>query len=332
MTDAPQVSVIIVNYDRWTLLQECLLALGAQTYRDMEIIVVDNGSSDNSAEHVKRFFPQTKAIVLERNVGFCEGNNHGIAIARGEFIALLNNDAAPDPRWLEELVKAARDHPEASFFASRVLRYDAPTLLDSAGDGIALAGTAYRRGHRQPASQYAREEFVFGASGSAAFYRRRLLQEVGLFDEDFFAVYEDADLSFRAQLAGYRCLYVPTAIVYHRGSGTIGTYSDFYVYQTQRNVEFFFLKNMPSPLCFLLLPHHLLYDLLGLLFFVLLERRGGAFLRAKRDAVRHLPRMLDKRLAIQAKRSMSVRYLLSLMERDWLFRTAREKLGQENSR
>lgn len=320
-----RVSVIVVNYNRWDLLCACLNGLAAQTCNDLEVIVVDNGSTDGSPVQVARAFPRVRLIALERNTGFCEANNRGIAATRSEFIALLNNDAVPEPRWLEELIRAADAHPECGFFASRVLCQDNPALLDSAGDGIAITGAAYRRGHLQPSTRFTRPEYVFGASGSAAFYRRSMLQEIGSFDEDFFAVYEDADLSCRAQLAGYKCWYVPTAIVHHRGSSTIGRYTDLYVYQTQRNVEFFFLKNMPAPLVYVLFLNHLIYNFLGLFYFGLIHRRGGTFLRAKVDAIQCLSRMREKRRLIQSKRRISISYFMSLLQGDWIRRTLAEK-------
>lgn len=324
----PQVSVVVVNYNRWNLLNACLDGLAAQTWRDAEVIVVDNGSTDGSPENIRRAFPEVRLIALDRNTGFCEGNNRGIESARGEFVALLNNDAVPDRRWLEELIGAAELHPECGFFASRVLRQDNSELLDSAGDGITMAGTTYRRGHLQPASRYVRAEEIFGASGSAAFYRRAMLDAIGLFDEDFFAVYEDADLSFRAQLAGYKCLYVPTATAYHKGSSTIGRFTAFYVYQTQRNVEYFFLKNVPAALIFLLFPFHLFYNLLSFIFFAFVARQSAAFLRAKRDVLRDLRQILAKRKIIQAQRRAPVTRLLALLELNWLGRIAVEKMKQ----
>ncbi|MCL4487665.1 MAG: glycosyltransferase family 2 protein [Chloroflexi bacterium] len=320
------MSVVIVSYNRRQLLEECLRGLDAQTWKDFEIIVVDNGSDDGSAEHIRRYFQKVRLIPLERNAGFCEANNRGIKTACGELILLLNNDAVPDGQWLGELVRAAEEHPDAGFFASRVIFYDSKGVMDSAGDGLAFTGTAFRRGHYQPDSGYREARFVFGASGSAAGYRRAVLKEIGVFDQDLFAVYEDVDLSFRAQLAGFKCLYVPSAIVRHRGSRTVGKYSEFYVYQTQRNVEIFFLKDMPTLMLLLLLPSHLFYNLAGLLYFTLVKRRGRAFLKAKIDALRQLGSTLRKRSQIQAGRRVSILYLFSLMEHGWLRRTAREKL------
>ncbi len=322
----PRVSVVIVSFNHCDLLRQVVESLRLQTLKDFETIVVDNGSYDGSADFVAANFPDVHLVRLTTNTGFTGGNNRGIAAARGEFIALLNNDASPDPRWLEELVSVLDAHPQVGFCASRVLLQSDPRLLDAAGDGLTFAATAFRRGHGLPAANYERQQRVFGASGSAAFYRRAVLDIVGPFDESFFAVYEDVDLSFRAQLAGFPCLYVPTAIVYHRGSGTIGHYTDLYVYQTQRNVEYFIIQDLPAPLLLLLLPGHFLYNMLGFFYFALFKRRGRAFLHAKWDVFRALPRLLSSRRRVQSTRRVSIGYLVSLLERGWISRTAREKL------
>lgn len=324
---APRVSVVIVSFNHRDLLAAVLECLRRQTFRDFETIVVDNGSGDGSADFVAAHFPEVELERLSTNTGFTGGNNCGIAAARGEYVAFLNNDAEPEPEWLAELVAALDSHPEAGSCASRVVLYSDPHLLDAAGDGLTFAGTAFRRGHRLAAADYSRTEFVFGASGSAALYRRDVLDAVGSFDDAFFAVYEDVDLALRAQLAGWRCLYVPAAAVHHRGSGTIGRYTDFYVYQTQRNVEYVLVKDMPLPLLLLVLPGHVLYNLFGFLYFTLVRRRGRAFVRAKWDALRTLPRLLRQRSRVQSTRRVSTRYLLSLIERGWISRTAREKLA-----
>jgi hypothetical protein len=325
--EAPYVSVIIVNFNAKEFLEEALLSLRSQTFRDFEIIVVDNGSVDGSPQLVSSTFPQVRLISLAENTGFARGNNLGIQVARGELIALLNNDAVPDRHWLEQLIGAAERHPAAGFFASRVVLYSQPQLLDSAGDGLSAAGTVFRRGHLRKTAEYATEEYVFGAQGCAACYRRTMLQDIGLFDEDFFCVYEDADLSFRAQWAGYKCVYVPSAIVRHRGGSTIGRFSPMYVYQSHRNVEYLFFKDMPISLLVLTLPTHVLYNLLAFVFFT---RRGQGlvFLRSKRDALRAFPRLWMKRRQLQKGRRVPLSYIRSQFAHDWVSRIIYEKLGR----
>ncbi len=321
----PRISVIIVNFNGRLLLGEALEGLRHQSFRDFEIIIVDNGSSDGSAEFIAREFPHARLIALDRNTGFAGGNNVAISCARGEFIALLNSDAVPEPDWLNELVAAAQRHPDASFFASQVELFYEPGLLDSAGDGISTAGTVFRRGHRRRPVNYAQEEYVFGAQACAAFYRRSAFDQIGLFDEDFFCVYEDADWSVRAQLAGLKCVYVPVARVRHRGGSTLGRFSAAYVYYGQRNVEYLFLKDMPTTLLVRAFAAHLVYGFMAFVFFAS-RGQGLAFLRAKRDALGALSSLLAKRRAIQASRAVSLSVLQAQLHQDWLPRVLREKI------
>jgi len=322
---SPQVSVIIVNYNHKDYLAEALAGLQKQTFADFEIIVVDNASTDGSVEFVQSLLPKVRLIALDENTGFAKGNNIGIRNARGKSIALLNNDAVPDPTWLDELVAAAQRHPDAAFFASQIELYYEPGLLDSAGDSMSAAGTIFRGGHRERIADYMEERFVFGAQACAAFYRREFFDRVGHFDEDYFCVYEDADLSYRAQLRGCRCVYVPRARVRHRGGSTIGRFSSRYVYQSHRNVEYVFVKNFPTSLFWRTFPAHLLYDWMAFVFFAS-KGQGWVFLRAKWDALRAIPRLLAKRKKIQATRQITTEYLKSQLHQDWVPRVLREKI------
>jgi GT2 family glycosyltransferase len=326
----PIVSVIIVTLNGKALLAESLAALCAQTLTDFEIIVVDNGSTDGSSEWLAENFPQARLVRSNVNTGFAKGNNLGMRVARGEFIALLNNDAVPEPTWLAELVGALRRHPEAGFAASRVVLHANPNVLESAGDSIAGSGSIFRRGYRCALHQFDQEEFVFGAQACAAIYRRAMLDEIGLFDEDFFLVYEDADLSFRAQLRGFKCIYVPSAIVRHHGEATIGAFSSLYVYQNQRNVEFVFVKNMPMPLFWRVLPGHLLYNLMGFGFYIL-RKQGFQFIRAKFDALRALPALVRKRRQVQCENQVDTAYIESHLARGWVKRILHEKTRHDQS-
>jgi len=322
---SPIVSVIVANWNGKELLAACLHSLYQQTFKDFEIIVVDNGSTDGSVELVRKQFSKARVIALEKNLGFCAANNLGIRQARGKYIALLNNDAELTPRWLEELVKALDANPGIGFCASKILLYDQPHLADTCGDYYSRDGLGGKRGHLQEKSLYNEQGEVFGACAGAAIYRRELLEELGGFDEDFFLAHEDTDLSFRVQLRGYRCLYVPTAIVYHRLSSTIGADSDTYIYYGHRNAEYVYIKNMPGSLLWRSLPSHLLLNL-ALFFFYLRRGKARPFVRAKLDALKALPRLLRKRRTIQRQRSVPVEYIASLLEESWLRQAARKKL------
>ncbi len=305
-------------------MKKCLETLRRQIFKDFETIVVDNGSMDGSAQLVQEQFPEVLLIQLDRNVGFSAANNIGVQHARGKYIALLNNDTEVDPHWLEELVKALESRPDIDFCASKMLVYDRRELADACGDFYSIDGTGGKLGRLQLTVLYNEPQEVFGACAGAAIYRRELLEELGGFDEDFFLAHEDTDLSFRAQLRGHRCLYVPTAIVYHHVSATIGVDSDTYIYYGHRNAEYVYIKNMPGPLLWRSLPSHLLLNVALFLFYM---RRGqaGPFLRAKWDALKALPSLLRKRWEIQRRRSVSVKYIAGLLQESWLRQALRKR-------
>lgn len=323
--DPPCVSVIVVNWNGKELLTPCLQALRQQRFRDFEIIIVDNGSTDGSVEFVRAGFTEARVIALDENLGFSAANNIGIGHARGKYIALLNSDTEVEPRWLEELVNALDAQPEIGFCASKMLLWKTREIADTCGDFYTVEGIAGKIGHLEHAAQYDHPREVFGACAGAAIYRKSMLDDIGLLDEDFFLAHEDTDLSFRAQLMGYKCLYVPTAIVYHHLSATIGADSDTYIYYGHRNNEYVYIKNMPVRLLLKYWPWHLLFNVLLLLFFY---PRGKAlpFLKAKGAALRGFPRMLKKRWHIQKACRVSTRDIERTLIRGWLFNALRRKL------
>ncbi len=209
VSHALTAAVVIVNWNGAEHLDECLTALRLQTLNtETEIIVIDNGSTDGSIEVLDRYGESVRVIRNPTNVGFAAGCNQGIAVARAEFIALLNNDAVVEPTWLEELVKAMRRAPDIGSCTSKVLWYYDHNVFDNAGHVVYADGLTRGRGRLQHDSgQFEREEDVFAFSGCAALLRRSMLEDIGLFDEEFFAYCEDADLAFRARLRGWRSLY-----------------------------------------------------------------------------------------------------------------------------
>lgn len=317
----PMMSVVIPNWNGWQHLEECLTALRMQTYQDFEIIVVDNGSSDGSVAEVRTHFPEVRLVCLADNQGFAAGCNAGIAAAQGEFVALLNNDTRVDPGWLAALQRASRQSGHAEhlydMWASRVVLADHPELLDSAGDGLTRAGIPFKRGHLQPAQAYTTPQEVFGPSGSAAVYRKRLLDRLGGFDPDFFLIHEDVDLAWRARLLGARCWYVADAIVQHKVNASLGYLSWRYVYYGQRNLEYVFIKNMPFALLLRSLPSHILFNLLAWGYFVW-HGHGRHFLQAKIAVARSLPSLWQKRRTVQKHRRVTTADFLQGIERRWL--------------
>jgi GT2 family glycosyltransferase len=307
------VSLIIPNWNGEKFLKGCLEAVRRQTLRNFEVFVVDNASSDSSRDKVREFFPEAQVIALAHNFGFAGAANAGMARAKGEFIALLNNDAIPEDRWLEELLSGIRADPGIGFCASKILQVQCKKRIDAAGDAYAAFGAAFPRGLNRRADEFNRPGFVFGACAAAALYRRSMLARIGGFDEDLFFAYEDVDLSFRAQLAGYKCLYIPTAVVYHFRGGTAGKNNEFTRFQGQRNLETVFFKNMPSGLLVKYFPLHMLYILMAF-FYNLIKGGGGWFLRSKWEFLREIRVTFHKRKVIQRSRRVSLRYLEEIFD------------------
>jgi GT2 family glycosyltransferase len=315
----PEISVIVLNWNGKHFLETCLLSLRRQTFRDFEVIVVDNGSEDGSAEYVLDQFPEVRLLRLERNVGFCSGNLAGYERATGELIVLLNNDTEADPYWLEEIRRASEDFSEAGSFASKMLFYDDRQRIDNCGFALTTSGVTIDLGRNQKdGEKWAEPRKVFGACGGAAAYRRSMLEKIGFLDAEFFMTYEDVDMSFRAQLFGYECVFVPGAVVYHRYRATMKNYPARQVFFSQRNIEFVYMKNMPLGLMLRFLPLRFVYELGGAVYF-LKQGAGRAYLKAKVDALRRLPSFLPKRQMIQAKRVLNNDELRSVMlQKTWL--------------
>lgn len=316
MTTAFDATVIIINYNSGPYLVRCLNALSAQTLRPCQVVLVDNASTDGSADQLPDQSPWLQIIRCAENRGFAAANNLAVAHSRPtEWLALLNPDAFPASDWLATLQQATQDYPEYAVFGSRLLNSADPGRLDGAGDCYHASGLAWRRGHGDPATGYGmRVEEIFSPCAAAAVYRRQVFLEADGFDERFFCYMEDVDLGFRIRLLGYRCLYVPAAVVHHIGSGTSGTRSEFATYHGHRNLVWTYFKNMPSPWFWLYLPMHVVLNVFSILW---LGRRGQGriALRAKIDAVRELPRVWRQRQQIQARRQADDRELLRTMTR-----------------
>lgn len=307
-----KVSIVVVNWNGRGFLEDCLGCLSAQSYPDREIILVDNHSMDSSVSFVREKFAAVKIIELQDNRGFTGGNLVGLEAAGGDFIALVNNDTRVEERWLENLVRPMIEDEKVGICASKLI-IDGTNKIDSAGDGITSAGVGFKRGLWKDDSQYVQQEPVFGACAAAALYRRKMLQEIEFFDDNFFLNDEDTDLNFRAQLFGWRCIYVPTAVVYHKVNGSIGRLSDVAVYYHTRNLEFTWIKNLPTGLMLRFAHHKVIQEIGALCYLCVRHRKWHAYFRAKRDVVRMLPLMWKKRKEIQANKRVSNFYLKSVM-------------------
>ncbi len=316
---SPLVSVVVVNHNRAEMLRRCIHSLLSQSWRQLEIVVVDNGSSDESLSVVRGFSDARVRLLPQKgNLGFAGGANAGIRAAAGEMIALLNNDAVAETDWLARLVEAMLAHPQVGMCASKILLSDT-ALIDKAGHLIYWDGQNRGRGAGEPdRGQYERVQEILFPDGCAALYRASLLRQVEGFDEDFFAYGDDADLGLRARWRGWSCLYVPGAVVHHHLSSTTGAYSSRKVYWVERNRMWVAVKNFPLPLL-LLNPFFTLYRW-GWNFAAAVTGRGapGNFrreaawrgavattFRSLRDGLTGVPSMWRKRRALRASRELS---------------------------
>lgn len=313
----PTASIVIPSWNGLKFLKLSLPSLAKQTFKDSEIIVVDNGSDDGSGDYVRRHWPKVKLLEFKEALGFAGAINRGIEVAAGRYVVLLNNDLELDPAWLAEMVDAAKRHPKAGSIAGKMMEYDRRDHIDEVGNITSWYGVVLPRGRgERDTGQYDTEEPVFAACAGAALYRRQALEQVGLLDEDFFAYLEDTDWGFRAQLMGWECWYTPKAKLYHVIAGSNRRISGFFQYQSTRNANWFVIKNFPAAALFRHAPR-LAFAQAKTLLGAIRGRWFGTYLRASGAALWKLPKMLVKRRRIQRQRKVSMAYLNTVITNRW---------------
>lgn len=273
-----EVTVIIPNYRGEKFIGDCLKSLEAQSYKDFDVIMVDNDSGDGSIDLVKRDFPWVEIISLEDNFGFSRAVNEGIKKSDTPFVLLLNNDTKAERSFVEKMLSAIKRDERIFSASAKMLQMMAPDKIDGAGDLYSVFGWAFARGKDRSASRYTKRCDIFASCGGAAIYRRSILDEIGWFDEFHFAYLEDIDIGYRARIMGYRNVYEPEAVVYHYGSGVSGSrYNDFKVRLSARNNMYIIMKNMPWPQILLNLPFLIFGFGVKALFFIC-KGHGRAYL------------------------------------------------------
>lgn len=316
-----RVAVVVLNYKGINDTVACLASLAQQTYKDFSVIVIENGSNDGSAEQLKQLESQygekLTIIYNAKNLGFTGGVNTGIRWALKHdylYIALFNNDAIAKPTWLEKLVDAT-ENKEVGMVTSLLLHEHGDTI-DSSGDWYSKWGLPFPRNRGDLAAKAPESQFVFGATGGATLYAAKMFRDIGLFDEDLFAYYEDTDICFRAQLAGWKIFYEKSAVAYHKqGATSKKMASGFTVYQTFKNLPFVFIRNVPFRFLFPI----------GIRFFTaywlmlgkaILREQGVSALKGAFVSLLYLPKKLVERHSIQHKKKVSNDYIKSLIWND----------------
>ncbi len=299
------ISIIIVNYNSGYRLQKCIAALAAQSYRNFEVIIVDNNSTDSSLEIELPDDVDVKIIKMPDNVGFAAANNLASKQASGEWLALLNPDAYAQPDWLKEFMAGVKRFPDVDAFGSLQLNAKEPTLIDGAGDAYFAAGISYRGQMNRHVDTAPPDGECFAPCGAAAFFRKEVFESLGGFEESFFCYCEDVDLGFRLRLAGGRCIQLRDAVVHHEGSGITGQISGFAVYHGHRNRLWTYFRNMPLVLILLTFPIHLVLSVLLIPFFAR-KGVGGPYLRAIRDGIGGSFKVFHDRSIIQKSRQVSL--------------------------
>ncbi len=312
------VSVVVVNWNRRQLLKACLASLARQQDAAFEVIVVDNASTDGSLEMIGRDFPpggplRLKLIRNAENRGFCAANNQGIGAAEGEFVALLNNDAEAEPGWLAALTRAFEGRPDVGMAAAKILVHEDPRRIDKAGHLIYPDGQNCGRGTGEiDHGQYDQAEDILWPDGCAALFRREMLDQIGGFDEDFFIFGDDAELGMRARIAGWRCIYVPQAVVRHHRGGAVKVASTGRLVLIERNRVLLAAKLFPASLLWLNVPYYFLRILAGIWAALRKKgeisryegaagklRAGFALIKGDLAAIPLIPRMIRKRKLIR---------------------------------
>jgi len=308
-----KIWVVIPNWNGVKLLPNCIGSLENQSLKP-EIIVVDNGSKDDSIAYLENNHPNVKLIRHSKNLGFTGGVNAGIKYAmnrEAEYIALFNSDAIADKYWLENLINAMKERSIVGIANGKIIKTDTK-MIDNTGEEFSTWGLPFARNRDKNPDECNEGEYIFGSSGGSTLYRVKMLKEVGIFDNDFFAYYEDADMNLRALLRGWRAWYEPKAIVTHEVGSTSSRIGGFTTYQTIKNLPWVITKDIPSDMLLKVLPRFLL--IYHLIFFkALLSRNFFRVIKGYVVSLVYIPKKLNERKAIQKNRKISSQELRGLM-------------------
>ena len=310
-----KIAVVVLNFNGWRDTKKCLAALNQQTYKNFEIYLIDNGSKDESVKELAKIKMKNLHFHQEKqNTGFTGGVNIGITWAlenNFDAVALLNNDANPEPEWLENLVRGFANSPEIGAVTSLMLDKTGK-LIDDAGDIYSTWGIPSLRGEDEPKQNAPESGLIFGATGGATLYKAEVFRQIGLFDEDFFAYNEDVDIDWRMQLAGFKIWYEKSAIVWHKHSATSSKIPGFTITQVFKNLPQVFWKNVPAPMLFWMWPKFaLVYT--AFIFYQIPKGRLKFALKGFWQSLLLTPKAFKKRRQIQRQKVVSNKYISSIL-------------------
>ncbi len=297
-------------------LEVCFNSIRNQTFRDYEIILADNDSKDDSLIFTEKNYPEVKILKINYNSGFAKAVNEGIKISKGEYILLLNNDTEIQEDFLTEMMSGFKKEDTGSV-ACKMLNFYNRKIIDDAGDFIKLNGSPYARGNNiADTGQFDKEEYIFGACAGAAIYKKAVFYKVGFFDEDFFAYYEDVDMSFRMQIAGYKCYYNPKAVCFHKRGATTKSMTGFETMLCEKNLIAVRLKNYPFFTFLRCFPFFIIVRIKRYYLFLMRDSftRFHFALKGFFKGLLEIPKSLRKRKDIQKSRVVSSEYLKSILK------------------
>lgn len=311
-----KVSVIIPNWNGENLLPDCLFSLQNQSCQDFEIILVDNKSLDKSLDYVRGNFPQVKIKRLNKNYGFARACNEGVEISNAKYVIFLNNDTKVDKYFLNSLLECANNHPEVISVNSKLLNFENRKIIDGVGILINEVGQARSIGWQEKDhGQFEKEEYIFGATGGASLFRRKEFVKLGGFDENYFMYFEEVDFAFRAQFQGFKSIYCPNAIVYHKHKATAKKFPAKIEYWQFRNMTLTILKDFPIKL--ILKKGRLLKIILVHLNTIFYQIKKGFWwvpFLADFWILFHLPEILRQRKEIQSNIKVREEYLEEFLQ------------------
>jgi GT2 family glycosyltransferase len=292
-------------------LEKSLSSLKKQTYKDFQIVVVDNGSTDDSLQFIEKQFPEITVVKLDNNYGFATAINAGVKAVNTNYVAFLNNDTEIDPKWLDEIMKCAKKHPDIVSFCSKLLNFDDRKKIDGVGIRINEVGQARSIGwEEKDTGQYDFEMEIFGATGGAALFKRDVFIKVGMFDEHYFMYSEEVDWAFRAQFLGYKSLYCPKAIVYHKHKASSSKRKQMLEYWQFTNMFMTIIKDFPKSILFK--KWRLLKIVLVYFNTIWYQWRSGYLWQpfaVTFTLIKNMPYLLKERSRIQKKRIVSDKYI-----------------------